>query len=118
MSCHTFEFEWEMEITDKLIDDLIRCLEENKEFNISEGGKGYMDVAYAVHSTGDAILYNIGIFIDKVQLQGISCNEQTVRLWAHNAGDPKKAIDLITGVLKKMELYKPLRGDASKEDIS
>lgn len=109
MTCHDFKFEWDDEITDDVIKDLHDCLERNKTASEANGGKGYSDIAYTPQSAGDGILINIGMYIDRIVFDRISCNEQTVRLWAYNADHPEQAGKLLIGVLKKMDLYKPIR---------
>jgi hypothetical protein len=109
MEGHDFQFEWDQEVTEDVINELTGYLEAEKIYNKAKGNDRFMDVKYTTFSTGDGIMYNIGLFLDKVVTDGISANEQTVRLWAYNADHPDKAVALLTGVLKKLDLYKPIR---------
>ena len=99
MSYHSsFKWEFEDEVTDELIDEIVAGLKLNKEYN--QNNK-YACGCYAIFSTIDMLIDNIGMFLDKED------KERTVekaKLWAVHAPDAEKVFDIMVKVAEKLDV--------------
>jgi hypothetical protein len=103
MTAHLSEtvWKWGDEVSDFVIREIGDAIRENKEWNASERPKdppSYTPGAYMIMSDADAMVLNIGQFLDiKVENGEVSLTD--IDTFTKDSPDPKAAKQIMWGVI-------------------
>lgn len=106
MTAHLSEtlWQWGDDISVFVIDEITEALMENKVWNVNEHPEDppkYTPGAFAIMSDADAIVYQIGMFLDtKVENGEVSLT--AIDVFAKEAPDPEAARQIIHAVIGKL----------------
>ena len=106
MTAHLSEMVWKWgdEVSDFAINEIAEALRDNKEWNAGEHPEDppkFTPGAYMVMSDADALVLNIGGFLDsKVENGDISLTD--IDVFVKEAPDPEAARQIMQGVIGKL----------------
>jgi hypothetical protein len=96
MSCHSsMEWKWEDPVTDELVEAIVQCCKDNKDYMKSEGYEGYTPT-YMVMSMVDALILNCCNLLDGDH------SLERIKKWSASAPDPIKAEEILSKVIAKV----------------
>lgn len=102
MSYHsTMEWKWEDGCTDELVDELVKGLLENREYNRSEGHDKFMGV-YGTFSLVDQIMYNAGKLLDLFDGTLPEDSNAVIDRFSEGAPDPDTVHEILEAVVARM----------------